>query len=33
VCGEQSRPVAVEYVAATKEITRIEFKPVVIIKR
>ncbi len=26
VCGEQSRPVAVEYVAATGEITRIEFK-------
>ncbi len=33
VCGEQSRLVAVEYLAATKEITRIEFKPVVIIKR
>jgi len=33
VCGEQSRPVAVEYVAATGEITRIEFKPVVIMKR
>jgi hypothetical protein len=26
VCGEQSRPVAVEYVAQTGEITRIEFK-------
>jgi tetratricopeptide (TPR) repeat protein len=26
VCGEQSRPVAVEYVAQTREITRIEFR-------
>ena len=29
-CGEQSQPVAVEYVAATREITRIEFKHVII---
>jgi Flp pilus assembly protein TadD len=32
-CGEQSLPVAVEYFAATMDITRIEFKPVVIMKR
>ncbi len=29
-CGEQSQPVAVDYVAATAEITRIEFKHVII---
>jgi tetratricopeptide (TPR) repeat protein len=29
VCGAQSRPVAVEYFAKTKEITRIEFKQVI----
>jgi hypothetical protein len=33
VCGEQSRPLAVEYTAATKNITRIEFRRVVIMKR
>ncbi len=32
-CGAQSVPVAVEYVAATREIARIEFKSVVIMKR
>lgn len=32
-CGGQSRPVAVEYFAASREITRIEFKGVVIMKR
>jgi tetratricopeptide (TPR) repeat protein len=32
-CGEQSRPVAVEYFAATGEIARIEFKHVAIMKR
>jgi tetratricopeptide (TPR) repeat protein len=32
-CGAQSRPVAVEYLAGTREITRIEFRRVVIIKR
>lgn len=32
VCGEQSRPAAVEFVSATKEITRIEFTHVVIMK-
>ena len=25
-CGEQARPIAAEYIAATREITRIEFK-------
>jgi tetratricopeptide (TPR) repeat protein len=30
VCGEQSRPVAIEYVGATREITRIEFQHVII---
>jgi tetratricopeptide (TPR) repeat protein len=30
VCGKQSRPVAVEYVGASKEITRIEFKQAII---
>ena len=29
VCGEQTRPVAVDYVAATRAITRIEFKQVI----
>jgi tetratricopeptide (TPR) repeat protein len=29
-CGEQSQPVAIEYVAATKGITRIEFQHVII---
>jgi tetratricopeptide (TPR) repeat protein len=29
VCGEQSRPVVVEYIAATLEITRIEFQHVI----
>jgi hypothetical protein len=33
VCGPQSRPVAVEYVKATKAITRMDFKRVVIMKR
>jgi len=33
VCGEQSVPVAVEYLADSRNITRIEFKRVVIIKR
>ena len=33
VCGAQSQPVTVEYNAASKEITRIEFKHVVIMKR
>jgi Flp pilus assembly protein TadD len=33
VCGGQSLPVAVEYLASSKTITRIEFKRVVIIKR
>jgi Flp pilus assembly protein TadD len=33
VCGAQSQPVLVEYLAATREITRIEFKHVVIMKR
>jgi tetratricopeptide (TPR) repeat protein len=33
VCGEQSRPIAAEYFAATGAITRIEFRPVVIMKR
>ncbi len=32
-CGEQSRPIAMEYLAATGEVTRIEFKHAVIIKR
>ena len=32
-CGGQSRPVAVDYLAATKAVTRIEFRPVVIMKR
>jgi len=30
VCGEQSRPVVIEYVAATREITRIDFQHVII---
>jgi hypothetical protein len=30
VCGKQSRPVAVEYLSASKEITRIEFKQAII---
>ncbi len=30
VCGEQSRHVVVEYIAATREITRIEFQHVII---
>jgi Flp pilus assembly protein TadD len=30
VCGEQSQPVAVQYVAATGDITQIEFKHVII---
>ena len=29
-CGEQARPVAVDYIAATREITRIEFKGAII---
>lgn len=33
VCGDQSRPIAAEYLAATGAITRIEFRPVVIMKR
>jgi tetratricopeptide (TPR) repeat protein len=33
VCGGQSVPVAVEYLASSKNITRIEFKHVVIMKR
>jgi hypothetical protein len=33
VCGGQSLPVAVEYQASSKNVTRIEFKGVVIIKR
>jgi Tfp pilus assembly protein PilF len=33
VCGAQSLPVAVEYLAWSKNITRIEFKHVVIMKR
>jgi tetratricopeptide (TPR) repeat protein len=33
VCGTQSLPVALQYLAATREVTRIEFKPAVIIKR
>ena len=33
VCGGQSMPVAVEYQASSKTVTRIEFKRVVIIKR
>lgn len=32
-CGEQSTHIVVEYIAASKEITRIEFKSVVIMKR
>ena len=32
-CGDQSTPIAVEFLAASKEITRIEFKSVVIMKR
>jgi tetratricopeptide (TPR) repeat protein len=32
-CGEQSRPIAIEYLAATSEVTRIEFKPVAVRKR
>ncbi len=32
-CGAQSLPVTVDYVAATREIARIEFKSVVIMKR
>jgi tetratricopeptide (TPR) repeat protein len=30
VCGEQSRPVVIEYVSATRKITRIEFQHVII---
>lgn len=33
VCGGQSVPVAVEYVASSRNVTRIEFQRVVIIKR
>jgi tetratricopeptide (TPR) repeat protein len=33
VCGSQSLPVALEYLAASREVTRIEFRPVVIMKR
>ena len=33
VCGSQSLPVAAEYLAGSREVTRIEFKPVVVIKR
>ena len=33
VCGGQSLPVAVEYEGSSKNITRIEFKRVVIMKR
>lgn len=32
-CGDQATPIVVEYIAASKEITRIEFKSVVIMKR
>ena len=28
-CGEQSQPVAIEYIAATKAITKIEFRHVI----
>jgi tetratricopeptide (TPR) repeat protein len=30
VCGEQSRPVVIEYVSATRKVTRIEFQHVII---
>jgi tetratricopeptide (TPR) repeat protein len=33
VCGSQSLPVAAEYLARSREVTRIEFRPIVIIKR
>lgn len=33
VCGAQSLPVAVEYLGASREVTRIEFRDVVIMKR